>query len=394
MPHRLITGQDQLEELCAHIREVGVVGFDTEFVAEYYYRPRLCLLQFATPERLTAIDPFEVDDLSAWWEVMTDSETTVIVHGGREEIRFCHLMTGRLPQRLVDVQIAEGLLSRGYPLSYTNLVQRVIGERPKSHATRTEWRRRPLTSEQVDYALDDVRHLIQIWDHQQNALRAHGREDWVEVEFARFIEEATSNGNGEPWRKLSGVHRLNRRALGCIRELFEWRESVAEQQDRPVRGVLRDDLLVEIAKRQPRTHDDVTAIRGMQRRDYLKFSRDLLGCIERAAGLRESELPTKPPPRPTVTQNEVLGKMLAIALAQRCAECGISTTLVGTNADLQDLVRWHVSDRKQGKTPRLAEGWRGEVCGDLLSDVLDGKVALRIVDPSAEEPLRFERLGS
>ncbi|REJ90947.1 MAG: ribonuclease D [Planctomycetota bacterium] len=394
MPHRLITRQDQLEELCTHIREAGIVGFDTEFVAEYYYRPRLCLLQFATPDRLTAIDPFEVDDLSPWWELMTDSETTVVVHGGREEVRFCHQITGQLPQRLVDVQIVEGLLSRGYPLSYTNLVQRVVGDRLKSHETRTEWRRRPLTSQQVDYALDDVRHLIRIWECQQEMLSEHGRSDWAEVEVARFIEESTSNGNGEPWRRLSGVHRLSRRALGCIRELFEWRERLAEQQDRPVRGVLRDDLLVEVAKRQPRSRDDVTAIRGMQRRDYAKFAQDLLDCVERAAALSDKELPAKSPPRPTVTQNEVLGKMLSIALAQRCAECGISTTLVGTNADLQELVRWYLSGRKPENAPRLAEGWRGEVCGDLLGDVLAGKVALRIVDPAADAPLRFERLDS
>jgi ribonuclease D len=108
--------------------------------------------------------------------------------------------------------------------------------------------------------------------------------------------------------------------------------------------------------------------------------------------LPDNELPEKYRAPPPVTQNEVLGKMLGIALAQACGELGISTSLVGTTADLQDLVRWHVVDKKSGPPPRLMQGWREEVCGDLLSDVLDGKVAFRIVDPGSEAPLRFEPL--
>ena len=113
MPERLITDQEQFNSLCTHIHCSGIVGFDTEFVAEYYYRPRLCLLQLATPERVCAVDPFEIADLSGWWRLMADDETTIVVHGGREEIRFCCDQIGHPPRRLVDVQLAEGLLSLG-----------------------------------------------------------------------------------------------------------------------------------------------------------------------------------------------------------------------------------------------------------------------------------------
>ena len=136
MPERLITEQDEFDSLCAHIRESGIVGFDTEFVSEYYYRPRLCLLQLATPERVCAVDPFEIADLSPWWRLMADDETTIVVHGGREEIRFCYDQTGQPPGRLVDVQLAEGLLSRSYPLSYKMLTRRVLGSSVHDHETR------------------------------------------------------------------------------------------------------------------------------------------------------------------------------------------------------------------------------------------------------------------
>ncbi len=391
MPEQLITRQEEFDELCGHIRQCRVVAFDTEFVAEDYFRPRLCLLQFATPEQVAAVDPFEVTDLTDWWRLMTDDETTIIVHGGREEVRFCQHSTGELPGRLVDVQIAEGLLSRGYPLSYASLAQRVLNIRVHSHETRTEWRRRPLTKEQISYALDDVRHLPTIWERQKNQLTKRGRLTWAEAEFTRFMKEATRERDGESWRRLSGAVKLNRRGMAVVRELFAWRDHLAGERDRPARSVLRDDLLIEIAKRQPRTPDDATSVRGMQRRDYIRLAPELVDCVQRALQLPDSELPEKSPAPPPVAQNEVLGKVLGIALAQRCAELGISTTLVGTSADLQDLVRWDVADKKQGPPPRLMQGWREEVCGDLLSDVLEGKVSMRIVDPNADAPLRFER---
>lgn len=390
MPERLITRQDQFNDLCGHIRDCGLAGFDTEFVAEDYFRPKLCLMQFATTQRVAAVDPFEIPDLSGWWELMADDSTTIVVHGGREEVRFCHHALGRPPQRLVDVQIAEGLLSRGFPLSYASLAQRVLDTRVHSHETRTEWRRRPLTKEQIDYALDDVRHLPLIWERQRKSLNKRGRLSWAEAEFARFVGDAIRDRAGEPWRRLSGVPKLSRRGMGIVRELFAWRERAAAERDRPARNILRDDLLVEVAKRQPKSHEDVNSVRGMQRRDYARLAPELIDCVQRALALPEADLPQKSPPLPAVAQNEVLGKILGIALAQRCAELGISTTLVGTASDLQELVRWDLIDRKRTAKPRLMQGWRAEVCGDLLSHVLEGKVALRIVNPQADDPLRFE----
>jgi ribonuclease D len=290
----------------------------------------------------------------------------------------------------VDVQIAEGLLSRGFPLSYTSLAQRVLDANVHSHETRTEWRRRPLTKEQVDYALDDVRHLPLIWERQQRSLTKRKRLSWAEAEFDRFVREAVRDRGDEPWRRLSGSAKLSRRGMAVLRELHRWRDEVAAERDRPPRGILRDDLLVEVAKRQPRSVDDVTSVRGMQRRDYMRLAPDLVAAVHRGVALPESELPMKAPPLPAVAQNEVLGKVLGIALAQRCAEMGISTALVGTAADLQDLVKWDLVDRKQSPPPRLMQGWRAEVCGDMLSRVLEGRVALRVVDPQADAPMRFE----
>jgi ribonuclease D len=389
----LIASQREFDDLCNRIRAAGLVAFDTEFVSETYYRPRLCLLQFGFAGGLTVgVDPFAVEDLSAWWEIMTDDQTTVIVHGGREEIRFCQFATNRRPRRLVDVQVAEGLRSRGFPISYSNLVSRVLGcsiEHGKE--TRTDWQHRPLTGPQLNYALEDVRHLPEVWQTQKQSLAEGGRLAWAEAEFERLINYVLAEEDREGWTRLPGYGRLNRREMGIARALYLWRNAEAERLNRPQRRVLRDDLLVELAHRQPKTIRELNMTRDMNRRDYQQYAETFLQVIHQTGQLPNDQLPERSGGKSHPAQDEVLARILGLALANRCQELGLSMTLVATGADLKDFVRWHVFDGRRGETPRLMEGWRAEVCGQLLADVLDGEITLRVSDPKSEYPLKFVR---
>ncbi|MCA8999259.1 MAG: HRDC domain-containing protein, partial [Planctomycetaceae bacterium] len=265
----LITSQIEFDSLCQRIRNAGIVAFDTEFVSESYHRPRLCLLQFGVDGETLAVDPFAVDNLHPWWELMVDNETTVIVHGGREEIRFCQFATQQRPRRLVDVQIAEGLLSRGFPISYSNLVQRVLGKSLQhGKETRTDWQQRPLADQQLRYALEDVRHLTQVWRTQQMSLTKTERFEWAEAEFERFIDGVLAEEERDGWLRLSGWSRLNRREMAVARELYLWRLGEAELTNRPQKRILRDDLVLELARRQPKTVRELNMTRDMNRRDY------------------------------------------------------------------------------------------------------------------------------
>ena len=387
----LITSNSEFKKLCKRIKKAGIVAFDTEFVSENYYRPKLCLLQFGFDDEIVGVDPFEVADLAPWWDLMINDSTTVIVHGGREEIRFCQFATGDRPRKLVDVQIAEGLRSRGYPLSHTNLVSRVLGKSVKhGKETRTDWERRPLDEKQIRYALDDVRYLIAIWEKQAKSLKSSDRLSWSEFEFERFIEYVLGEEDRDGWYRLPGFSRLNRRDMAIARELYCWRDQIAEQQNRPPRRVLRDDLLVDVAKRHPRSVKELNLVRDMNRRDYQRHAADLLSVVERGLEIPESEFPNKSNERSYPSQDEVLARILGLALANRCQELGLSMSLVGTTADLKELVRWHVFDNRNGATPRLLDGWRGDMCGKVLIDVLDGNVTLRVADPKSENPLSFD----
>ncbi len=390
MPHRLITDQSRFDEFCEHIRQAGEVAFDTEFLSEHTYRPELCLLQFATRERSTAVDPFEVRDLSRWWKLMAGPDVTVVVHGGREEVRFCLWNAGARPQKLFDVQIAEGLLSRSFPLNYNAIVNRVLNVRTHGKETRTDWRRRPLTDRQISYAIEDVEHLLEIYAKQSRLLAARGRTAWAQAEFDRFVSDIEQEPTRENWRRLPGSQSLSSRELAIARELFAWRDQEGQRRDKPVRKVLRDDLIIELAHRQPRDNADLLATRDMNRSDYKRAAPEMLAAVERGLALAREQCPEVK--RSEKDQDEqILAQLLAIALANRCAQVEVAMGLVGTTADLRHLVRWQVYGDKGGGTPRLMQGWREEVCGDLLTDVLAGKIALRVGDARSDHPLVFER---
>ncbi len=263
----LIVTQDEFEEFCLHVREAGTVAFDTEFISENTYQPQLCLLQFATADRTAAVDPFEVRDLSLWWQLMTDEATTVITHGGQAEIRFCLHYAGQAPRKFVDVQMAEGLRSRSYPLAYATLVNRVLDRRVHGKETRTNWHHRPLSKAQIQYALEDVKYVLAIWEKQRASLARLGRLEWAHAEFDRMVDEIAAEHVREAWHRLPKLHKLSPREMAVVRELSLWREAEAARRDRPPRRILRDDLVLELAKRQPTTSDELFATRDMNRGD-------------------------------------------------------------------------------------------------------------------------------
>ena len=390
MQYRLIDSQVEFDDFCARARRAGEVAFDTEFVSESSYQPELCLLQFATRDEALAVDPYAVTNLEAWWELMTDEVTTIVVHGGREEVKFCLRNARRKPRKLVDVQVAEGLHSRSFPLNYTALVGRVLGMRTDGSETRTDWRRRPLTEGQLRYAIEDVQHLLEVWDAQKKSLERRGRLHWAEAEFQRMIDEVEIEMTRENWRRLPGITGMRPRELAVIRALFDWREQEAVDRNKPARKVLRDDLIVELGRRQPADVNDLLATRDMNRSDYRRVAPAMLSAIAKAQQLPPSEWPTIK--RNDKDQDEqILAQLLSIALANRCAQAEVAVSLVGTSADLRHLVRWYVYGEREGGPPRITQGWRAEVCGDLLTDVLAGKIALRVSDPQSDHPLTFEK---
>src|SRR5262249_51967402 len=193
----LITTTAQLQGLAEHLRASGRFGFDTEFVSEGTFDAVLCLIQVATRQRLALIDPLAVRDLTPFWDVVCDPSVEVVMHAAGEDLRIGLLRTGRLPKRVFDVQMAAGLVGFGYPLSLVNLVGQVLGVSLAGGETRTDWRQRPLTAAQSQYALDDVRYLLDLADHFADRLAALGRTAWAQEELVDFVASIAHRADEE-----------------------------------------------------------------------------------------------------------------------------------------------------------------------------------------------------
>jgi ribonuclease D len=389
MQYQYITTREQLKEYCRELASCKSIAFDTEFVSEHTYRPVLCLVQVAAGKRLAAIDALEIGDLRAFWDVITARGHEIIVHSGRGEMEFCLHEVGRRPAGLFDVQIAAGLVGVEYPAGYGTLVSKLLGHKFHKHETRTDWRRRPLSKRQIEYALTDVLYLPELRDILHQRLDELGRLSWMDEEMASWQDEVEKSLSHERWHRVSGNTGLDSRALAVLRELYRWRDAEAKRRNQPARRVLRDDLIVELARRGTADPGQIRALRGMERGDLARRIEDIATCIQRGLDLPEEELPVKTPGG-QMPQLSVLGQYLFAALGSICRQAHLAPTIVGTPNDIRELIVYDIRKTKPKNVPRLARGWRAEFVGRLFDDLISGKIAIRVADPHADAPLSFE----
>jgi ribonuclease D len=382
-----------LEACCGRVAGCAHVGLDTEFVGEDSFHPHLCLIQLATDQSLYLIDPFAFTDteLRPIWELLADPARLVVVHAGREEVRLCHRAIGRAPGNLFDLQIAAGMIGMVYPVGHGTLVGDLLHKRLAKHETLTEWRTRPLTRSQVRYAFDDVRYLLQLWQNLNERLERLGRLDWAREDFARLCTQSTPEEPGQPstadkWRRLRGAGSLDRRRLAILREMFQWRDAEAERLDRPPRTVVRDDLLVEIARRSPRGEEELHVVRGLARR----YSAPLWQAIERARGLPEEQLPLPAERDQDPVQVGLIASVLGAALVDFCNRQELAPNLVASNLDVKLLVRARLLGLPAPVESLLTCGWRSAHVLPHLTAILEGRRSVRVADVRSSTPFAYQ----
>jgi ribonuclease D len=387
-----ILTDDHLAEYCAAIADAPIVAFDTEFVSEDTYQPELCLVQVAAGGRLAVIDPFEVQDLTPFWELLAKPGRETLVHAGREEFRFCRRAIGKRPAQWFDVQLAAGLIGLEFPASYGTLVSKLLGKSLDKGETRTDWRRRPLSDRQLEYALQDVADLEAIRTKIYSRLEKLNRLGWLEFELAVWQDDLEAFETSERWRRVSGLSGMSPKALAIVREVWHWRDAEADRRDWPPRRILRDDLIIELAKRATSDPKRIRQVRGMERGDIQRHLPALSEAIEKALTMSEQDWP-RPEPRNTRPQFNLLSQFLSAALGSICRSAGVATSLVGTAQDVRDLIAYRLDMHKEEEPPALARGWRAEVVGHVIEDLLAGRLSIAITEPTADEPLSFEPRG-
>jgi ribonuclease D len=390
LSEEIVSTAEDLSRCCDFLASQNVIGFDTEFVGEDTYQPRLCLVQVATPTRLFLIDPLSVGRLDAFWQLLVDPARIVVVHAGREEVRLCRFGCGSPPGRLFDLQLAAGLAGFAYPLGHGTLINQLVGARVNKAETLTEWRARPLTSEQIRYAFDDVRYLLRCREKLVARLSKLNRLEWAEEEFTRLSQIAGPEDSAqvERWRKIKSLGSLDRRKLAIVRRLYQWREERAAKANRPARTVVRDDLLVEIAKRNPTKLADLQVIRGLQTREM----EAILEAVCEARQLPLDECPEKAEREQDPSNLLFTANILIAVLGDLCARQRLAANLVAGNSDVRALVRSQMNQTPLPADVLLGTGWRSQHILPDLQAVLTGKRAIFINDPNDEAPLGYGEL--
>lgn len=386
-----IDSDSQLQEFCQQSVGAKIVGFDTEFVSESRYRPELCLLQVAVDGVYAIIDTMAINDIMPFWDFLVEGDHVTLAHAAREEFLFCYRACGSHPKRLFDVQLAAGMVGFEYPISYGNLISRLLNKTIDKGETRTDWRRRPLSNRQIDYALSDVIHLKQLYQKLSKKLDKLNRSQWFEDEMEVWTAHLRRTHDEPQWRRVSGISNLKPPALAIVRELWIARDQVAAEKNRSPKRLLPDDLIVELAKRGSSDLSRLKAIRGFDNRVNRSMLDPIVAAIDIANALPENELP-KRLPRGKSTNLGLLGQFLSTALNVVCRDESIAPSLVGTTNDVRTMAAWKLGMINPKEKPALACGWRSELIGHLIERVLDGTVAIRVDDPSSEHPLQLEYL--
>lgn len=390
MTEATVSSPDELAAFCRDLARHPMFGFDTEFIGEQSFVPDLCLIQVATPDQLTLIDPLAVGPLDAFWALVADPGRVTVVHSGREEIRMCHRGGGRPPGNVFDLQVAAGLVGLGYPLGAGPLIHQVTGERLKKGETLTDWRKRPLTPQQVKYAFDDVRYLLPLWERISEKLEQLNRTEWAREEFAALVRRSLEEEPGvERWRKVGGLGGLDRRKLAMVRALYEWRDAKAERQNRPARTVVRDDLLVEVARRGPKEERDLEVMRGLQKKEFPEIMR----VVREARALPQDQWPVSVPRENDPPQLALVAGLLTAVLGDFCARSLLAPGLVCTTADVRQLVRCEMTGDSLPAGSALASGWRAAAVLPELRAVLRGQRAIRVAALDREAPFAVDAVG-
>ncbi len=380
-PLHYVTDQRALESLCHTLRQSPRLALDTEFVGEDTFIPRLELIQVATATTAAVIDFPAVQaggSLDAFWELICDTKIEKVVHAGRQDLDLFATHAGQIPKPFFDTQIAAAMVGYGAQVAYANLVQRLHGTKLAKAHTFTNWSARPLSDDQVAYALEDVEFLLPIHTHLQDRLTTLGRLEWVNEEFAR-LETAVGEKGREPqerYQRIRGWDTLKPKGAAVLRELAAWRESEARRRNVPRGRVMRDEVLLQLARHPPKSVNELRGLRGVHSSEVDRHGEQLLATITSALALPPAAWPEVPRERKPDPESTGIVELLQAVLKAHAAEEGIAPTMLATSADLQTLV-----EAKQNRTTLdvpILRGWRRQLAGDLLLQVLDGAVTITV----------------
>jgi ribonuclease D len=373
-PVRYVSTVDELVAVCEALRRSEVVALDTEFIRERTYYPQLCLVQLADAHQLVVVDALalqeESSDLAPLDALLADTSVLKVLHAARQDLEIFALRMGAVPAPVFDTQVAASLLGHGEQAGYAAVVHKLLGVALDKSHVRTDWAARPIPRDALAYAVDDVRYLLEVHRRLHDELAARGRLEWLDAEFAELARLDTYKVEpADAWRKVRGIQRLTAPQRARVVALAAWRERVAIESDKPRGWILKDEVLVDLARRNPADEAGLAAIRDMPPQVVKRRAADLLAALGAGGAAPEPEAPRV---RLTPEQESLVDALAALTRLRATAQ-GVAAANLAPRRELERLV--------QGERElEVLSGWKREAVGTALLALLEGRIALAVVD--------------
>ena len=371
----IIKTTTELSQFCDYAYNFDYITIDTEFLRERTYYPKLCLIQLAIPsdreDSAVLVDPLEGNlDLSPLYKIFSHSDIVKVFHAARQDLEIFFHDKNIIPSPLFDTQLAAMVCGFGDQVGYETLVRSICKVNLDKSSRFTDWSLRPLSNNQQQYALADVTHLRQIYEHLKEQLKRNERETWLEEEFNILKNPETYiTRPNEAWRRIKSRSNSSK-FLGILARLAEFRETYAQKNNIPRNRVLKDDALIELASLKPKSFDDLNRSRLLLRDARKgKIAKGILDSIKAAEDLKFEQVNYVSKVPKSLNGNSALSDMLRVLLKAKSEQLGVAAKLIANSSDLDSIASGE-------RTVPALSGWRHQVFGREALELCDGKVGL------------------
>jgi ribonuclease D len=369
----LIATTPELTAACSRLARHPVITVDTEFLRETTYYPLLCVVQMASPEEAVVVDALaDGIDLKPFFALMADEKILKVFHAARQDIEIVWHQAGIVPHPIFDTQVAAMVLGYGDSIAYDQLVERIAGHRPDKTHRFTDWSRRPLSAEQIHYAVSDVTHLRDVFAALDADLKQRSRSDWVSEEMEVLTSPKTYDFHPErAWERLKTRVRKPKE-LAVLMEVAAWREKEAQSRDVPRSRVLKDDTVGDIATHAPTTLERLASLRSLPKGfDRSKWGADIVAAVQRGLARDPSTLPKIEKPRNNANGGASV-ELLKVLLRMTSERHAVASKVIATVDDLEQIAADDHAD------VAALRGWRREMFGEAALALKHGRLALAI----------------
>ena len=369
----LITTTSELKAACDRLARHPVITVDTEFLRETTYYPLLCVVQMASGDEAVVIDALANGiDLKSFFELMANEKVLKVFHAARQDIEIIWHRAAIVPHPIFDTQVAAMVLGHGDSIGYDQLVERITGHRPDKTHRFTDWSRRPLSREQVSYAISDVTHLRDVFAALDSDLKKRRRSDWVSEEMEILTSPRTYDFHPErAWERLKTRVRKPKE-LAVLIEVAAWREQEAQSRDVPRSRVLKDDAIGDIVTHAPTSVERLAGLRSLPKGfDRSKWGADIVAAVQRGLARDPATLPKLEKPRNN-SNGAAIVELLKVLLRMTSERHAVASKIIATVDDLERIAADDHAD------VAALHGWRRELFGEAALSLKHGRLALAI----------------